>query len=211
MLPNFDIILEKVAPKWHIALISRYKRPGRDYKRAIADRLLMLLLNYRSYVTQVFVGYMFGMDASRVCRILKKLEPILASIMVLQKCKKLSQEEVENLIIDATEQPIERPKRRQKLYYSGQKKRHTLKTEIRTMLWRGASFTSPNRTQGRSRILRFLRAKSRRRRKADFSLILGIKVSLTSIKTPIFLTKPPKIGPWTPRKRRIMRPFLACA
>ncbi len=31
----FNIILEKVAPKWHIALTSRYKRPGRDYNRAI--------------------------------------------------------------------------------------------------------------------------------------------------------------------------------
>ncbi len=49
-------------------------------------------------------------------------------------------------------------------------------------------------------ILRFLRAKNRRRRKADFSWIRGIKVSLTSIKMPIFLIKPPKIGPWTPAR-----------
>lgn len=37
---------------------------------------------------------------------------------------------MESLLIDATEQAIERPKRRQKPYYSGKKKRHTLKTEI---------------------------------------------------------------------------------
>ena len=35
------------------------------------------------------------------------------------------------MIIDATEQPIERPKKGQKPYYSGKKKCHTLKTEIR--------------------------------------------------------------------------------
>ena len=32
--------------------------------------------------------------------------------------------------MDVTETPIERPKRRQKWYYSGKKKRHTLKTQI---------------------------------------------------------------------------------
>ena len=38
----------------------------------------------------------------------------------------------ESLLIDTTEQSIERPKKVQKPYYSGKKKRHTLKTEIRT-------------------------------------------------------------------------------
>ena len=128
---EFDVILQKVEPKWHSSIISSYKRPGRYYKMDLSDMILMLLLYYRSYVTQVFVGYMFGIDDSRVCRIIRRLEPILASVMVLQKCKKLSREEVESLIIDATEQPIERPQRRQKPYYSGKKKRHTLKTEIR--------------------------------------------------------------------------------
>lgn len=128
---QFEIILQKVAPKWESTVISSYKRPGRDYKLDLSDMLLMLLLYYRSYVTQIFVGYMFGIDDSRVCRIIRRLEPILASVMAIQKQKKLSKEEIENLIIDATEQPIERPKRRQKPYYSGKKKRHTLKTEIR--------------------------------------------------------------------------------
>lgn len=128
---QFEIILQKVAPKWESTVISSYKRPGRDYKLDLSDMLLMLLLYYRSYVTQIFVGYMFGIDDSRVCRIIRRLEPILASVMAIQKHKKLSKEEIENLIIDATEQPIERPKRRQKPYYSGKKKRHTLKTEIR--------------------------------------------------------------------------------
>jgi hypothetical protein len=131
---QFDLILAKVAPKWHSTVISGYKRPGRSYKLDLDDMLLMLLLYYRSYVTQIFVGYLFGIDDSRVCRIIQRLEPILASIMAISKCKKLSKEEVETLLIDATEQPIERPKSRQKPYYSGKKKRHTMKTEIRTTL-----------------------------------------------------------------------------
>ncbi len=36
----------------------------------------------------------------------------------------------EVVLIDATETPIERPKKKQKYFYSGKKKRHTLKTQI---------------------------------------------------------------------------------
>jgi hypothetical protein len=93
--------------------------------------LTVLLIYYRSYITQEFLGYLFGIDDSRVCRLIKRLEPLLARIVAIRKDRHLSQEEVENLIIDATEQPIERPKSRQRKYYSGKKKRHTLKTEIR--------------------------------------------------------------------------------
>ena len=128
---QFEVILAKVDPVWHCKVIGKYKRPGRAYKLDVADMVLMLLLYYRSYISQEFVGYLFGIDDSRVCRILQKLEPLLAKVMDLPNKKHLSQEEVESLIIDATEQPIERPKKTQKPYYSGKKKRHTLKTEIR--------------------------------------------------------------------------------
>lgn len=128
---QFDQILRKVEPKWRKKVIGAYRRPGRDYKLEVADMLLMTLLYYRSYITQEFIGFMFGIDDSRVCRIIQKLEPILAGVMALPKCKQLSKKEVEDLIVDATEQPIERPKKDQKLYYSGKKKRHTFKTEIR--------------------------------------------------------------------------------
>lgn len=128
---QFDKILLRIEPQWQSKVINRYKRPGRDYKLELADMLLMLLLYYRSYMTQLFVGYLFGIDDSRVCRIIQKLEPLIAKEMSLTKTRHLSQEEVENLIIDATEQSIERPKKHQKKYYSGKKKRHTIKTEIR--------------------------------------------------------------------------------
>ena len=65
--------------------------------------ILMLFLYYPSYVTQIFAGYMFGIDDSRVCRIIQSFEPILASVMAIQKRKQLLKEEVESLIIDATE------------------------------------------------------------------------------------------------------------
>jgi len=128
---EFEIILLKVLPEWQKKVLGRYKGPGRPYDHSLEDMILMLLLYYRSYITQEFVGYLFALDKSRVCRIIQTLEPILANVMAISKCKHLSQEEVETLIVDATEQPIERPKKGQKPYYSGKKKRHTVKTEIR--------------------------------------------------------------------------------
>ncbi len=131
---QFNEILTKVAPLWEKQVLGTYKRPGRNFALCLEDMVLMLLLYYRSYVTQMFVGYLFDLDDSRVCRIIQKLEPLLAKVMAIPKEKYLSQEEVEATLLDATEQPIERPKKGQKPYYSGKKKRHTLKTEIRTTL-----------------------------------------------------------------------------
>ncbi len=66
-------------------VISCDKTPGRNHKLDLSDMILMLLLYYRRYVTQIFVGYMFGIDDARVCRIIRRLEPIVASVMALQK------------------------------------------------------------------------------------------------------------------------------
>jgi DDE superfamily endonuclease/Helix-turn-helix of DDE superfamily endonuclease len=128
---EFDRIYRAVEPLWIKEVVDRYKRPGRKYALELPDMILMVLLYYRTYATQMFVGFLFGIDDSRVCRNIQKLEPILARVMAIQKTKHLSQEEVAELIIDATEQPIERPKKGQKAFYSGKKKRHTNKTEIR--------------------------------------------------------------------------------
>ena len=128
---QFEAILTQVERQWQKKVIGKYKRTGRDYKLDIGDMALMLLLYYRSYISQEFAGYLFGIDDSRVCRIIQKLEPLLAKVMVLPNTKTLSKEEVDSLIMDATEQPVERPRKKQKPYYSGKKKRHTLKTELR--------------------------------------------------------------------------------
>lgn len=128
---EFEILIQKIDSQWAENLKKTYKRPGRNFKLPLEDMVLMLLLYYRSYVTQLFVGYLFGIDDSRVCRIIRKLEPVLAKVMAIKKEHRLNPQEIESIIIDATEQPCERPKRKQSKYYSGKKKRHTLKTEIR--------------------------------------------------------------------------------
>ena len=128
---RYHKILKKVEVQWKIKVTKRYKNPGQRYKMKLADMMLALLLYYRSYVTQEFIGYLFGIHDSQVCRFIRKLEPLVAGIVSITKSKKLSKEDIEVLIIDATEQAIERPKNKGKPFYSGKKKSHTIKTEVR--------------------------------------------------------------------------------
>ena len=128
---DFSRILGSLEKLWESEVIGRYKRPGRPFSLCLADMVLMVLLYYRSYTTQIFISYLFNLDASNVCRIIKLLEPLLVQVVALPEAKSLSQEEIETILLDATEQAIERPKHDQKPYYSGKKKHHTLKIEIR--------------------------------------------------------------------------------
>lgn len=128
---HFDQILMQLEPLWKQKVIDSYKRPGRPFKLSLSNMLLMLLIYYRTYITQLYLGFLFNLDDANVCRIFRLLEPLVAQIMDLQKSRTLNKNDLE-LLIDATEQPIERPQINQQLYYSGKKKRHTLKTEVRT-------------------------------------------------------------------------------
>jgi DNA-binding MarR family transcriptional regulator/transposase len=127
---EFERILFQLEKLWEKKVKNSYKRPGRYYKLPLSDMLMMLLLYYKTYSTQMQIGFMFSIDDSRVCRIIKRLEPLVARIVAIEKNRDLSQEEAA-LLIDVTEQGIERPKKRQREFYSGKKKRHTFKTEIR--------------------------------------------------------------------------------
>jgi len=127
---ELENILLKVTPAWEHKVLKKYKRPGRHYKLALEELLMLLLLYYRSYSTQIQIGFMFGIDDSNVCRIIRKLEPIVAKAMAISKNRILTQEAL-TLLVDVTEQAIERPRKGQRAFYSGKKRRHTIKTEIR--------------------------------------------------------------------------------
>lgn len=127
---EFEILVKKLSIEWKDKVTSKYKRPGRNYKLSLEQMLMMLLLYYRTYSSLIQIGFTFGIDDSRVCRIIKILEPLVARIVAIEKNRTLKYEEAQQLI-DVTEQIIERPSTNQKDYYSGKKRRHTLKTEIR--------------------------------------------------------------------------------
>ncbi len=104
----------------------------------------MLLVYYRLYITYTLAGFLFDLDQSNVCRDIKKIESLIRQCLpnpqkTYQITKRLkTPEEVEQYFpgflafTDCTEQQIPRPidNKRRKLYYSGKKKRHTVKNQL---------------------------------------------------------------------------------
>ena len=135
--------------KYEIKRLSAKRRErkigaGRPFKLCLQNRLLMLLIYYRMYITYTLTGFLFDIDQSNVCRDIQKIEPLVRQYLPIpQKLYRIAkrlktQEEVEHYFpgfkafIDVTEQQIPRPrdKRRKRLYYSGKRKRHTVKQEL---------------------------------------------------------------------------------
>ncbi len=136
---KFDALLAELEPRYEAAEAKRKDRPGRRRKPgagpkrtlSLGDRLLMLLMYYRTYATHALLGFLFGVDQSSVCRNINPLHPLLAGIFrIPERRVRLAEGEIAELFFDATEQQVCRPKRGQKAYYSGEKKRHTAKPQV---------------------------------------------------------------------------------
>ncbi|MGC2574953.1 MAG: transposase family protein [Candidatus Nitrosopolaris sp.] len=151
-ITEFDIISKEIESKYHEherKRLSNRKRKrevgaGRPFKLKLRERFLMLLVYYRLYITFTLSGFLFDLDQSNVCRDICMLEPLVKRCIPLPdklyKCvRKLKTiDEVEEYFpgfkafIDSAEQEIPTPKnkRKKKSYYSGKKKKHTVKDTI---------------------------------------------------------------------------------
>lgn len=110
------------------------KKVGRKPKLIVEDQILMTLQYLREYRTYYHIGKDWKMSESNVCRIVLKIENILikSGQFRLPGKKELwqSSSEEELVIMDVMESQIERPSRKQKQFYSGKQKKHTLKTQL---------------------------------------------------------------------------------
>ena len=147
----FDDLVADVLPTLADADFARRDRPERD--RAVgaghpfgldpADQLLLAVVWLRVYPTHAVLGYLFGVSESATRRTLDRVVPILAQAgkdtMRMPDPGKHARRKLPALLkdtpglavlVDTFEQPTHRPKRRQRAYYSGKKKRHTLKAQV---------------------------------------------------------------------------------
>jgi hypothetical protein len=97
-ISEFDSVVGKVGSFWKEKITGGYKRPGRDCKLSKEEMIMVILLYYKNYVTQKFVGMLFNINAATVCRIIKRLEPILLEIIALPERNGLSSKELRELI-----------------------------------------------------------------------------------------------------------------
>jgi DDE superfamily endonuclease len=88
---------------------------GRPTKLSRADQLLMTLMYWREYRTEFHIGLTYGVSESTVCRTIKKVENALIQSKQFhlpgRKALQPSATVIEIVLVDATEQPIERPKK----------------------------------------------------------------------------------------------------
>jgi len=148
---EFDVIAKEIESKYdehERKRLSNRKRKrdigaGRPFKLKAKERFLMLLVYYRLYITFTLSGFLFDLDQSNICRDISIIEPLIKQCIPLPKklykrTRRLRTiDEVEEYFpgfkafIDSSEQEIPRPKnkRRRKSYYSGKKRKHTIKTQ----------------------------------------------------------------------------------
>jgi len=127
----FQTMIERLRPHWRERIVAAKKRSGRPWRVGeLEDHLLVLLLLYRGAITQDFAACLYGTDQSVISRALRRIENLAARVLGVKRAIRVSREEAAALIFDCTEQPIQRPGRKQRRWYSGKKKRHTIKTEI---------------------------------------------------------------------------------
>jgi DDE superfamily endonuclease/Helix-turn-helix of DDE superfamily endonuclease len=147
----FDALAAEVAPAVEAAHRAALDRPDRqravgggdDFDLATADQVLLTVIWLRQYPTNEALGFLFGVSDSTASRARTRCLPVLEQAgkdtmrmpnpgvgrrkrlpALLNDTPGLA------VVIDSFEQRTQRPKRRQRAYYSGKKKAHTLKSQV---------------------------------------------------------------------------------
>lgn len=112
---TFRLMVREV--KKHDDKIIKKKGNNRShpFKLSVENQVLMMLMYYREYRTMYHIGETYGIHESNVSKNISRIENIL------KKCKKFelpgkkklsgTNHQYEVIIVDATESPIERPKK----------------------------------------------------------------------------------------------------
>ena len=88
---------------------------GRPPKLSRADQVLMTLMYWREYRTQFHIAGSYGISEATVCRTINKVEDALVRSgefrLPGKKVLQPSDTIIEVVLVDVSEQPIERPKK----------------------------------------------------------------------------------------------------
>ncbi len=88
---------------------------GRPPKLSRADQLLMTLMYWREYRTEFHIAQSYGVSEATVCRTLRKVEDVLVRSKKFRlpgkKVLQPSDTVFEVILVDASEQPVERPQK----------------------------------------------------------------------------------------------------
>jgi hypothetical protein len=147
----FDALAAQVVPAVEAAHRKKLDRPNRkraigggdDFDLSTADQVLLTVIWLRQYPTNEVLGFLFGVSDSTASRVRARCLPVLErtgkDTMRMPDPGAARRKRLPALlkdtpglavVIDSFEQRTQRPKRRQRAYYSGKKKAHTLKSQV---------------------------------------------------------------------------------
>ena len=147
----FDLMLPELLDAFAADRRRRLDRPGRQravgggdaFDLGVDDQFLLTIVWLRHYPTQECLGYLFGVSDSTALRAVRRCLPLLEQSgqdsMRLPDPGRGHRRDLPALlkgtpalavIVDTFEQRTQRPQRRQRAYYSGKKKAHTLKSQV---------------------------------------------------------------------------------
>jgi hypothetical protein len=144
LLPAFALSFLTYVQKYTLEGRKRRKRSFVCYRNSplptIEDKLLFILMYLRKATTQDIFGEVFDMPQPVVNKWIHVLHPCLTQALAemgaiparTASALRVAEDEVKVYFQDGTERPIQRPKDQevQKTYYSGKKKRHTVKNNV---------------------------------------------------------------------------------
>jgi hypothetical protein len=150
-LALFDQLIPSLRHAFADRRRQRLQRPNRqrafgggdDFDLDVDNQFLLTIFWLRHYPTQEVLGYLFGVSDSTAKRAIDRCLPLLEAAgqdsMRMPDPGRGRRKDLSRLLkdtpdvavlIDTFEQPVQRPRRRQKRFYSGKKKRHTLKSQV---------------------------------------------------------------------------------
>lgn len=123
---TFKLMVKEVQKYDKKNVKKKGNKRSRPFKLSTEDQILMMLMYYREYRTQYHIGETYGLHESNVGKNIDRIENIL------KKCKKFdlpgkeklsgTNHQYEVIIVDATESPIERPKKNSISIIQGRKR-----------------------------------------------------------------------------------------
>ena len=105
----------KTFRKMVAVLETEMRNFGRPPKMSRADQLLMTLMYWREYRTQFHIAQAYGVSEATVCRTIQKIEDAMMKSgqfrLPGKNALQPSDTVIEIVLVDVSEQPIERPKK----------------------------------------------------------------------------------------------------
>jgi hypothetical protein len=118
----FDILKQRVSEQ---ILMHQQANPkstrGIKSTMSLENKLLLMLMYYRNYYTYLSLSEMFGISEGYANKTVHRMSKLVVKALPLGRKRKLESEDIKTVLIDASEQRIERPQKNQRQYYSGKK------------------------------------------------------------------------------------------